>query len=556
MRSLMLFFILFCPYLKAQCPVWTPARAEKEMAALEQQLHAWDEAYYQKGESETEDEKYDALQQTFQGWQRCFHPENPLRQPALSGEGKVLHPVAHVGVRKLADRAAVAQWMEGKRDLWIQPKIDGVAVTLHYHSGKLVKLISRGDGAHGENWTNKVAYISAIPRQIPLREPTLILQGELFLRRTDHRQAIQGGINARGIIAGAMRRSEPAKVLNDVGLFVWAWPDGPANMRERINKLSEAGFTLAADWTKSVQTIEAVADWRERWFNEPLPFVTDGVVIHSSPPAGRYWQPGGGDWAVAWKYTPRSASTVVRSVEFSTGRTGKISVVLNLEPILLDDKLVGRVSVGSVQRWKTRDIAPGDQVTLSLAGQGIPRLDDVIWRVTHREVVDLPDTTRFHPLSCLRYTPACREQFLARLVWLSSQNVLNLHGINRSFWMRLIQAGQIDHLFSWLLLTPERLQIDTGITPSRALQVYHQFSLSRQMSFQRWVKALGVPIPEVALKAMGDDSWSTLLSRSEQAWQAFPGVGRKRSQQIRSFTDNPEIRLLIEFLQENLINPH
>ncbi|WP_428944563.1 NAD-dependent DNA ligase LigB [Pantoea sp. FN060301] len=548
MRYIALLLACFCLSVRAQCPVWTPARASRELAALEQQLRGWDDAYYRKGVSVVTDERYDALEKTFHTWQRCFRPEMPLRQPLLPEGGKRLHPVAHAGVRKLADQEAVARWMENKRDLWVQPKVDGVAVTLHYRQGKLISLISRGNGLRGEDWTAKAHLIPAIPQLIPLKTPSLVLQGELFLKMNDHQQAIQGGGNARSVVAGAMRRNDNRTILSQTGIFIWAWPDGPLSMYERNVQLRAAGFTLAADWSKPVANAGEVERWRERWFRQKLPFATDGVVIHSTPVKGEHWMPGNGDWAVAWKYPPAKASTHVRSVSFSTGRTGKISAVLNLDPVQLDDKKVSRVSVGSLRRWQQMDILPGDRVTLSLAGQGIPRLDEVIWRVAERPLVPVPDAAAYNAQTCFYFTPGCREQFLSRLVWLSSPGVLNMPGISRATWQRLMQASLPEHLFSWLTLSPSDLEKAAGISARRAGQLYHQFSLSPQQPFKRWVKALGVPLPEEALNALSDEGWQTLLARTEAAWQQLPGVGPRLAQKITAFLANEQVRKLIDWL--------
>jgi len=552
MRILLLLLALSCSTLQAQCPVWTPAHAASEMTALEKQLSEWDDAYYRKGISVVGDERYDALLQTYQTWQRCFVPQSDLRQPQLAQGGKMLHPVAHAGVRKLADKQAVARWMTGKTDLWVQPKVDGVAVTLSYHQGRLVNLISRGDGLRGEDWTAKAALIPAIPQRIPDSSGSLTLQGELFLLMNGHQQAVQGGVNARALVAGAMRRTSASEVLSRVGVFIWGWPDGPATMQERVAKLSEAGFTLAASWSQPVSNAGDVEGWRTRWFSQPLPFVTDGVVVHSPPAAGQYWLPGNGDWAVAWKYDPVRVTTGVKSVDFTIGRTGKISVVLNLDPVVLDDKQVRRVTLGSLKQWQSADIVPGDRVLISLAGQGIPRLDDVVWRVSQRDPPATPQAESYHSLSCFMLTPACRAQFLARLVWLSSRNGLAMQGINRSSWQKLMQAGHPEHLFSWLLLTPEQLSEIKGITQPRAHYLYHQFTFSKQMPFKRWVRALGVPVPERALNAMEDDSWQTMLARGESSWQQLPGVGRALAQQIMAFLTAPQVRPLIAFLEQNI----
>lgn len=122
----------------------------------------------------------------------------------------------------------------------------------------------------------------------------------------------------------------------------------------------------------------------------------------------------------------------VRGISFSVGRNGKIAVVALLEPQLLDDKRVQRVNVGSVSRWYNLDIGVGDQLQISLAGQGIPRIDSVVWRTAQRNK-PRPPAARFNALTCYFATPECAEQFLSRLVWLSSRSVLDIDGAGKRY---------------------------------------------------------------------------------------------------------------------------
>lgn len=556
MHYLILFALVFSHSLSAACPVWAPARAEEEMTALKTQLIAWDDLYYRQGKSAVTDEHYDALHHKLQQWQRCFQPASARRQPLLTTQGKMPHPVAHVGVRKLAGKHEVSRWMENKHDLWIQPKVDGVAVTLIYREGKLERMISRGNGLTGEDWTQKARLITDVPSSIAGLSGLQVFQGELYLRMTGHQQAADGGKNARSMVAGALMAKTPSDLLQNIGLFVWAWPDGPKNVMQRLSGLRQAGFPDVSDWTRPVQSADEVEGWRDHWFHQPLPFTTDGIVIHRLPSKqGRNWMPDKGDWAVAWKYPPPAASSEVRAVEFSIGRTGKINVVLVLQATPLDDKRVSRVNVGSVARWQQWDVTVGDHVSITLAGQGIPRLNEVLWRVAQRDYPQPPRAAHFSAFSCLRVTLECRQQFLARLEWLSGRSVLNLAGLGRQSWQKLIQSGSITHLFSWLALSPEQLKAIPGIGEAKAKLLWHQFRLSQHQPFKRWVRALGVPIPELAMQALEDDSWQQLLSHGKAEWQQLPGIGPVLAQKIVCFLKNHEIQQLIRGLEALAILP-
>ena len=531
----------------AVCPAWSPARAQEEISRLQQQIKQWDDDYWKEGKSEVEDGIYDQLSARLTQWQRCFGNETrDVMMPPLNGA--VIHPVAHTGVRKMADKIALSLWMRERSDLWVQPKVDGVAVTLVYRDGKLNKAISRGNGLKGEDWTQKVSLISAVPQTVsgPLANSTL--QGEIFLQREGHIQQQMGGINARAKVAGLMMRQDDSDTLNSLGVFVWAWPDGPQLMTDRLKELTTAGFTLTQTYTRAVKNADEVARVRNEWWKAELPFVTDGVVVRAAKePESRHWLPGQAEWLVAWKYQPVAQVAEVKAIQFAVGKSGKISVVASLAPVMLDDKKVQRVNIGSVRRWQEWDIAPGDQILVSLAGQGIPRIDDVVWRGAER-TKPTPPENRFNSLTCYFASDVCQEQFISRLVWLGSKQVLGLDGIGEAGWRALHQTHRFEHIFSWLLLTPEQLQNTPGIAKSKSAQLWHQFNLARKQPFTRWVMAMGIPLTRAALNASDERSWSQLLFSTEQFWQQLPGTGSGRARQVIEWKENAQIKKLGSWL--------
>lgn len=531
----------------AVCPAWSPARAQEEISRLQQQIKQWDDDYWKEGKSEVVDGVYDQLSARLTQWQRCFGSEpRDVMMPPLNGA--VMHPVAHTGVRKMVDKNALSLWMRERSDLWVQPKVDGVAVTLVYRDGKLNKAISRGNGLKGEDWTQKVSLISAVPQTVsgPLANSTL--QGEIFLQREGHIQQQMGGINARAKVAGLMMRQDDSDTLNSLGVFVWAWPDGPQLMSDRLKELATAGFTLTQTYTRAVKNADEVARVRNEWWKAELPFVTDGVVVRAAKePESRHWLPGQAEWLVAWKYQPVAQVAEVKAIQFAVGKSGKISVVASLAPVMLDDKKVQRVNIGSVRRWQEWDIAPGDQILVSLAGQGIPRIDDVVWRGAER-TKPTPPENRFNSLTCYFASDVCQEQFISRLVWLGSKQVLGLDGIGEAGWRALHQTHRFEHIFSWLLLTPEQLQNTPGIAKSKSAQLWHQFNLARKQPFTRWVMAMGIPLTRAALNASDERSWSQLLFSTEQFWQQLPGTGSGRARQVIEWKENAQIKKLGSWL--------
>jgi len=525
-----------------------PDEARTQVDTLAEQIRLWDDSYHRLGQSAVSDELYDQARQRLAHWRQCFsqattQPDNPL----ASARGTLPHPVAHTGLKKLLDEQAVGAWLNTRQDVWIQPKVDGVAVTLVYRQGQLKQLISRGDGALGQDWSASARKIPAIVQQLP--EPIdLVLQGELYWRLDEHVQSARGGLNTRSKVAGMMNRRQLSDTdAAGIGLFVWAWPNGPAAFAERLATLARWGFTDSQRYSQPVQNITEAGHWRTYWYNHPLPFASDGVVLHQAlrAPAER-WQVSAPYWAVAWKYPASKALALVRQVQFKIGRTGRITPILELEPVRLDDRRISRVNAGSLKRWQALDIRPGDQVSVSLAGQVIPRLDQVILRNTTRVELPVPDPRDFHALSCWQLDPGCEEQLLARLTWLSGNQGLALPHIGRETWNILIQAGLIAGFLDWLTLDAAELANIDGFGDRSRARVLESLHSARQRPFAQWLKALGVP-PAARNNLEGD--WQTLVARDTQAWLAIDGIGPGRAAQLSAFFRDPHVQTLAETLR-------
>jgi DNA ligase (NAD+) len=547
MKAAIASLLLLSNCLWAACPDWPAPRAEMEISALARQVSAWDDAYHRQGRSLVADELYDHASATLQQWRSCFANAGPPPEDPLStSSGSLRHPVAHTGLRKLPDNPTVSRWIASREDLWIQPKVDGVAVSLVYRNGQLQELISRGDGRSGQDWSARAQQLPAIPAQLPT-QMELTLQGELYWRLPGHIQHQQGSQGARSKVTGLMNRQAlTVDEAASIGLFVWDWPGGPPSMIERLQQLSALGFADSLHFSKPIHTLEHATEWRERWYNNALPFATDGVVLRQGKrPAAERWQAAPAHWAVAWKYPVSQALAVVQAVDFRIGRSGRITPVLRVEPVKLDDRRIEYVSAGSLQRWQTLDIRPGDQVVIRLSGLTIPTLDSVLWRTQQRNELQVPDAKAYHRLSCWRATPVCTEQFRARLAWLSGKQGLALPGVGPGTWDKLLHAQRLDSLLDWLHLSAEQLRRIPGVGQRSAANLHASFKLARERPQQAWLRALGVP-GKVTLNA----DWDTLAQRSAADWQRQPGIGAQRAAQLQAFFQHPEVQALRAQLRE------
>lgn len=543
----------FMAFFLSVLPGWAwaeacPDDAHAQLDTLTRQVSQWDDSYHRLGQSPISDELYDQARQRLAHWHECAHQPLPKADnPLASSRGTLRHPVAHTGLGKLLDESAVSDWLSTRHDVWVQPKVDGVAVTLVYRQGRLHQLISRGDGLLGHDWSASGRRIPGIVQQLP-DAVDVVLQGELYWRLNHHVQSMKGGLSARSKVAGLMNRRQLSDAeAAGIGLFVWAWPDGPSDFNERLATLAHWGFTDSQRYSHPIENISKAAHWRTHWYNAPLPFASDGVVLHQAAraPAER-WEASAPYWAVAWKFPAVKALALVRNVEFQVGRTGRITPILELEPVRLDDRQISRVSASSLKRWETLDIRPGDQVSISLAGQVIPRLDEVVLRNATRVDVQIPDTRAFHALSCWQLDPGCEDQLLARLTWLSGKQGLALPHMGRETWNILIQAGLIAGFLDWLTLDAAQLATIEGFGDRTSTRVLDNIQRARQRPFSQWLKALGVP-PAARNNLEGD--WQTLVAKDTQAWLASDGIGPGRAAQLSAFFRDPQVQALAETLR-------
>ncbi len=438
------------------CPPWSLEQAKQEYLTLKKQLDIWNTDYRKNGYSAVSDATYDAFSRQLRFWKSCFPElkklENEAKSPAPKGQ--VRHEVVHTGMHKAKDRQAVVSWLRSRsaNDLWVQPKIDGVAVSLLYKNGKLAQAVSRGDGKFGEDWTVAVRRIVCVPQQIRA-DGAVLVQGELFWKHDGRREKSSSETSGREKVMGFLLAQDDTASPN-IGFFAWELPNSSKGMLVRLETLEKLGF-VSKKWTKKVRNIDEIASLRNFFYTEPMPFATDGIVVKQGKrPSGKEWTVGGKSWSLAWKYPPKQAASCVVGVVFSVGRTGRVTPIVEIEPVRISGREIRRVSLGSVAILRELDLGIGDQVLVELRGSAIPHIAQV-WQVKGRKAVKIPQK-EYDFWSCSRFESGCEQQFLARLTWLS-KNGLDMHGVGEGTWKKLVQNGVVVNLLDWLRLNEASL---------------------------------------------------------------------------------------------------
>lgn len=511
-----------------------------EQRRLGEQLQEWDRKYQIGGVSGVSDEVYDQLLAKWQQGQRCQNLPDTLVQPLQSKTERLIkHPIPHTGLKKLKSEE-IAAWIKARNEVWLQPKVDGVAVTLHYENGRLVSMISRGNGSEGLNWRDKADFIRAIPKTISAKQ-SLVLQGELFWKLNGHVQSADGGKNARSKIAGWLMRKElPTKVTDDIGIFIWAWPDNSVAMNRQLSELSTLGFDWVQRYSHLISDYQSAAKWRDHYYSAPMPFATDGIVLKSFPsPPSLAWRANQNSWSVAWKYPLKSVVSEVMDLTFRVGKSGAVNVIASIEPVTIDDKKVSKIRIGSLNSWKQKDVLVGDKIQLTLSGHGTPSMEKVIWRREPRLHPNTSSLENFHSLSCLAYTPDCAPQFVARLAWLGKQ--LKIRGVGEKTWKIWVDQYGLSTLLGWL--SPHWQ--DSLPKNKKTTNTLSQLQKTSMQPITNWLKGIGIPLEIKHLSKI-----STIEELSEQETVEALGLSEKRKQALKYWLAEPEIQKVLYTLQE------
>ncbi len=561
------------------CSEYSAATIQARLEQLAAEIRHHDRLYYRELRPEISDAAYDRLFAELVRLEDCFPAlataDSPTRQigggPAATAQ--VAHEEPMLSLESAADDSKIAALLRRIEtagevvDLLVQPKVDGLPVELVYQAGRLFSAATRGDGAAGENVTERMRQVTGIPARLVGDYPArLVVRGEIYadLRLLAAAPPQTDYATPRHLAAATLRAQTPdRRALAALRFFpfalVAAEPES-AGTSDRQALAQLAGWGLPVDFThtRTASTLAEVRAVRRAYLlgRDRQPFAMDGVVVKVDALSLRRRLGEGGRaprWAAAWKFPPASARTRILAIDWRTGRTGRRTPVADVAPVLLGGVNVGRVSLHSAVEVARFGVRVGDEVVIALAGDAVPQLLAVVGNDPVNDEPPASPSEAAAVTACLQDSPDCREQFLARAVHFVSKTGLNVAGLGRGRLRLLIEAGLVTDLPGIFLLTEEQISAAPGFGARSAQRLAAALAAAARPERERLLSALGIPgVGPVAARRLGErfPVGDALFAATADELAADGQIGRRAAENFSAFFAVPAGRKLLRQLHD------
>ncbi len=463
-------------------------------------------------------------------------------------------------------------------------KIDGLAVSLTYEDGKLVRGATRGDGSVGEDITSNLKTIRSIPLMIE-ETGKLEVRGEAYMPKRSFEQlneerkekGEQLFANPRNAAAGSLRQLDPriaAKRHLDMfayGYGVWQIPEVGTHSG-RLEKLQKLGFKINPHW-EICRSIDEVIAFVKKWTEQrsSLPYDIDGIVVKVND-IKQQEQLGftarTPRWAIAYKFPAQEAVTTLIDIELSVGRTGVVTPTAILEPVFVDGSTVSRATLHNEDHIRALDIRIGDRVIIKKAGDIIPQVVRVLFeeRKEGLEPYRMPDhcpacnSKLVHlddevALRCIN--PDCPAQLKEGIIHFVSREAMNIDGLGEKIIEQLFDAGLIKSIADLYRLKKEDLLPLERMGEKSVQNLLTAIEASKQNSLEKLIFGLGIRhIGEKAasLLAKNFKTMDALKNATFDELVAIDEIGEKMAESVVKFFKEEKVVQLIEELERLGIN--
>ena len=534
-------------------------------------LNAWAHAYYVLDNPIASDEEYDVLYHRA----LAFEQENPERvapdSPSLrvggevlEGFEKALHLSPMWSMEDVFSEEEFLTWIghvkktKEQFSFYCEPKFDGASLNLVYENGVLVKAITRGNGNEGENVTQSVKTIRSIPLRIP-HLGTIEIRGEVVIpledfERMNATRAKAGEAlfaNPRNAAAGSLRQLDTA-VTAGRKLVFYPWGIGVNTLHEtklsqKMEKVYGFGF-LCPPKALSTQSTQAVMALYHELCAYDSPMMMDGMVVKIDE-IGLQEELGytvkNPRWMVAFKFPALEKTTRVLSVDLQVGRTGVVTPVANVEPVMIEGVKVERATLHNFDEIERKDLRVGDAVILIRSGDVIPKITKVLVERRSKELSPILRPTQCPEcgselldegalIKCQNLS--CPARVVGAIIHFASKKCLNIDGLGERIVMQLFEMGKINTVGDLYTLTPQDLEGLEGFKAKKITNLLDAIEASKGAPLERFIAGLGMEhIGEVAAKKLAYAFGEAFLEANHDALLALEGFGEEMAQSVLEF---------------------
>ena len=579
--------------------------AEKRISYLRERIEYNARLYYENDAPEISDYEYDAMFRELSDLEAEFPELDSITSPtkrvggrALDKFNKFTHSVQMGSLTDVFSYDELSAFYErmceiipADAEYSVEPKIDGLSVSLIYRDGVFVQGATRGDGFVGEDVTENLRTVKSIPLKLKENIPYLNVRGEVYMPRSvfDELNAIreeQGQplfANPRNAAAGSLRQLDPRIAASRrLEIFIFNLQEGnlytdgrvAQSHSETLDRLKELGFTVLDNRIVAKGCDEVAAHVEKLGNMRPeLPFDMDGAVIKVNDLFSRVTVGEGTGvpkWAVAFKYPPEEKVTKLLSVDIQVGRTGVLTPIANLSPVRLAGTTVSRATLHNANYISERDIRIGDSVVIRKAGEIIPEIikslpehrtgDEVAFEMPaicpscgHTVVRD--ECGDGAATRCVY--AGCPAQNARKIVHFASKSAMNIDGLGPQMVELLLANGIIKDITDLYTIKVEDIEGLDRMGKKSAENLVSAIAESKGRGLERLLFALGVrQVGEVAAEEIAKKmrSLSALFDATVEDFLSIPDIGEITASTLVEFFASEEARALCEKLTELGLN--
>ena len=570
---------------------------------LRSQISYHDRLYYEQAKPEISDREYDALYRELVDLERAhpelIAPDSPTQKVGgrpRAAFAQVEHLVPMQSLDNTYSAEEIGDFVERLQRLLpgeeipmtIEPKVDGVAIALHYEKGRLVRAATRGDGTTGDEVTRNIRTIGVIPVKLHGKAPDVLeVRGEVYLPKETFarinaerdEQGLPTFANPRNAAAGTLKQLDP-NIVAERKLSAVFYGYGAVEPASALPERMEEFFTQLKAWGLPVNPRHWLARDASGVMNaitelgairRDFPFETDGAVIKadrieqharlgSTSKAPR--------WAIAYKYEPEQARTRLLDITVQVGRSGVLTPVAELEPVFVAGSTVARATLHNEEEIARKDLRIGDWVMIEKAGDVIPAVVGVLTaeRNGTEKVFQMPTrcpvcsapVTRIEAEVAVRCAnPGCAAQVRRRIEYYAGRSAMDIEGLGEAMVTQLADAGLVGDIADLYTLTADQLLPLERMGQKSVTNLLAAISASRDQPLWRLLAGLGIPHVGVTMARTLATSLGTLdrlAAASIEELCSIQEIGEIMATAIHSWFRDPSVLRLLEKLRSSGLN--